>query len=165
MRIFEISGEIQFKVAAPQMLNELTIEQMIALIEAGGQITSGMIQPKLFSSHLVAWAEANGRVVAVKVLKSVNEYYREFIFQQAEYESEGFNAESGFSVTDPKYRRQGISKQLSMLLFRRYHGKVFATIREENKASEALVTQFGFKKVGSPFIITSGATINLWVRE
>ena len=156
------------KVVAPASLEPFEFEQIVDLISSGGEVASNLIESGISRAKLISFATVDNKIVSVAVIKTPLNTYRDRVFSKAGMTdlASKYDAEVGYSYTDPSYRTGGsITFATHLQLFSKYNGPLFATVRSDNRAPLMLLQRDGFTKLGEPYNSDRGAyTIELLVK-
>ena len=170
MRACELLESIDYPITISRFdqLSQEQLQQIHQLIGAGGEVSSDAIAGGIQRSQLVAFAEDNGKVIAVTVMKTPLNSYKTSVFAKAGVPelANSYAYESGYSYTDPAYRSTGVSARLHRQLFQTAGEPLFATVRSDNRVALLGLQRLGFAPVGEPFASSRGDyTITLLIKK
>lgn len=147
MRIFEVIQSLKIHVDKPSNLDPQLQDQMIDLILAGGANLPDKIREVFLQSPIIAWAESNGQLAGVKMIKLPRPDYKQEIFAAAGVPelADKYKYELGYAVVAPEFRNQRISTQMSDKLMPMVNSPMFATVKKDYPST---LHHYGFKPLG-----------------
>lgn len=117
------------------------------------RINLDALEDRIEEAALLSFCIKEGNIIAIRAIKKPSALYIREIFSRAGllnfYHS--FKYESGWSVTLPEYRCQGLSFLLLKKLLSSINDNVYATIRLSNIPPQKLLTKIGFVRSGNEF--------------
>jgi len=147
------------EIKNPKNCSQDEIRQFAAMVTAGGEVDLSLLNKGLMRAYILAFEDDGEKPVAVGALKNPLVSYKKKIFTKS---SSGLNAnepwlEMGWFYTIPEARKQGHAfKIMKALCSEAYGKKVYATVRSDNKAAQALLNKAGFKRIGEKYASTRG---------
>ena len=140
--------------------NITDIEKFRSLLEKGGQVEMAFFNSslKLKKKPIFAMKYDKNEVVAIGALKRERSEYakKRFKVAKSQLNSQEYDTELGWIVTEEKYRRRGfcdfvVKNLLDYFKEQRVGRKLFATVREDNDRMRHILAKNGFKQEGESF--------------
>jgi len=138
----------------PSTFSESEIQDFIALVRAGGEVGSTVLEKNVRNAESLVLATLGPCLVGVAALKNPQSTYRNSIHAKAgeSVDAENFPFELGYVFVLPSARRLGIGQGLCSAALRAAGNKgVFATARTNNDGMQRLLPLLGFVKLGKPY--------------
>ncbi|WP_159728009.1 hypothetical protein [Sphingobacterium sp. 18053] len=139
-------------IERPENIDKILLDQLIDLIEQGGQVQRSYIEKGIENADLIALLVENNVIISSATLKNPLKSYKERVFQQAgvgKFNKEGLK-ELGYIVTNSKYEGQRLCQKLLNEFLKKIHtNQIFATTRKESMIH--ILEKFEFKKMGQSY--------------
>lgn len=156
---------ITYHNAKPSQITDDVLQQILALIENGQQVSMTRVSNNLRRAEMIGYAKFNDDIVGVMVLKNPNPNYRKKVFAEVPDLIEKYPYELGYVYVIPKYRGQGTASYLLNELVGN-RSDVFATTREDNTKMISLLKQNSFVQAGNTRKSDRGTYgIVLWIKK
>jgi len=126
------------------------IYAFICLVEEGGEVDNKGLSGRVRRAVALGFFRVDNEIVSVAAIKSPNHTRKRRVFESAgsRENPDHFNIELGWIVTKEKHRSKGLASTLVSELLKNVSRPVFATTREDNKASLHILEKYGFKRSG-----------------
>ncbi|MGH8195827.1 MAG: GNAT family N-acetyltransferase [Woeseiaceae bacterium] len=161
--------EARICVGEPGSFLDTEIDDFVAFVLAGGEVTASGLRDRVNGASHIAYARENECLLGVGGLKKPGGTYRRRIEVDsgAEIASENFPFELGWVFVLPSARGRGLSTALCRALVAPADGKgVFATSRTDNEEMHRTMHKFSFKRVGNAWPSTENdAELALFIRD
>ena len=140
-------------VKKPEELDQTHLEIFEKLVCNHSKIYLEGLRDRIESAALLSLVVKDENIVAVRAIKRPNRAYVREIFMKGKlsYHYSQFRYETGWSVTLPEYRCQGLSGMLLKELLQAINGNVYSTTRVGNIAPQKILTKNGFVRSGVEF--------------
>jgi len=139
---------------APGALSESEIQDIIALIRAGGEVANTILEQNVKNAESLLTAHQGDCLVAVGALKKPASTYREGIANKSgvTLDLNSFQFELGYIFVLPSARGRGLATKLTQLAMKeRDHVGIFATTRVSNDWMGHILRAAGFEARGQPY--------------
>tara|TARA_B100000809_G_scaffold203939_1_gene205194 strand:- start:3713 stop:4264 length:552 start_codon:yes stop_codon:yes gene_type:complete len=149
-----VLNKCKLEIKEPHYCSEKELLSFHQLVEKGGKVMLLGLFGRIKNCELLAFCYLGNKLIATSSIKKPNEdYVNGIIFKsKLDRKFENLNFEIGYSFTEEKFRRNGISKELKKELLRKMqsrNGIIFSTTAI--KSSQNFLKENGFKKYGKPY--------------
>lgn len=141
------------------------LEEICAMVEAGGSVDTKYVRYNLERAYLIGYAVENGVIIGTSSLKHPRQ---EFINRLNGLTGFNFNdfVERGYTSVRPEYRALGVgARLLSGLTERVGEYKIFSIIDEENTATHKIAGKNRTKKIAVYYSEKVGKELGVWMPE
>lgn len=137
-------------VTKPEELDTGHLEIFESLVCKYSKIYLEGLRERIENAVLLSLIIKDESILAVRAIKKPSRsYVRElFIKGNIPHHYSQFKYETGWSVTLPEYRCQGLSGMLLKRLLQDINGNVYSTTRVSNIAPQKILTKYGFVRAG-----------------
>ncbi len=160
-----MGSKIEFFYKKPDKLPPGYMDEICAMVEAGGSVDPEFVRFNLEKAYLIGYAMANGLLVGNSCLKHPRD---EFIQRLKNKTGLDFNhfVERGYTSVRPEYRAMGIgTKLLEGLTERVRNYKIFSIIAEDNLATQKIALRNKTRKVAVYYSEKVGKNLGVWMPE
>ena len=136
----------------PANIDKNLLNQLIDLVEAGGQVHRHFIERGIRTADLIALFFDNDGIYCSATLKNPLKSYKNDIFESAKAEriNQGNLQELGYIITNPKHEGKNLCQDLLTKFFKVIGDQhMFATTRKPSMAH--ILKKFGFSKLGNTY--------------
>lgn len=160
------ASEIEYSFVPPEELPEGALDQVCALVEAGGVTDNKWIRHNLERAYLIARAHHHGEMVGVSSLKNPRPEYVERVRDKLGINIKGF-VERGYTSVRPEYRGLGMGTKLLAGLTQRAEGKrhVYSLIRETDLATQTIALRNNTVKIVVFYSELMDKELGFWMPE
>jgi ribosomal protein S18 acetylase RimI-like enzyme len=154
--------EIVIIVKSPQALSDDKINDFVDVVKEGDQIDPVYLKGLVKKCKLLGIAYNNNEPIATIGIKNPYKSYKENVFRMADVldEVDDYKYEMGYLYIKPKYRitfwRSGIVELFDEIL-EKIDGKIYGTVRANNKNVLSLFQKMGFKQLGNDYNSSLGS--------
>ena len=157
----------ELKTLSPEQTSKNELDQFIALVTEGGEVTKGL-KSRVMRAHSLTMINHDGKIQAVAALKIPYNSYRKKVFKKSGCQEcpETFTYEIGWIYVSPSCRGMKYASHLvSACLEQAGRSPTFATTRTENKSMQHSLKKEGFSICGKPYPSTQSteSEVNLLV--
>ena len=141
-------------VTKPEELDTSYLEIFESVVCKHSKIYLEGLRDRIQKAALLSLIIKDENVVAVRAIKKPERAYVHELFMKgdiSQYHYSQFKYETGWSVTLPEYRCQGLSGILLKRLLQDINGNVYSTTRVSNIAPQKILTKNGFIRAGREF--------------
>jgi GNAT superfamily N-acetyltransferase len=154
----------------PSSLSKAEIQDFVAMVRAGGEVGSDVLEQNVRSAESLVTAHNKGEcLIGVAALKRPTQSYRTKIEGKsgAKLDQAGFPFELGYVFVLPSARGQGLATRLcEAALAGRDSVNIFATTRVGNVPMAKALREIGFETYGQPYASGRGKyRLQLYVRR
>lgn len=145
----------QLLVKSPGDCSNIDIEDFIAFVRAGGEVSVQGLAQRVRSAVALVFARVSGSVEGVAALKHPQATYRRRVSSEsgAPLSAAEFRYELGWVYVSPGSRGRSLSLLLSQAALAESNGAgVFATSRVDNIAMHRSLAKVGFVPIGQPYV-------------
>jgi len=163
--IISLGSNITFNFMKPDELPPGFLDEICAMVEAGGSVDTTYVRYNLERAYLIGYAEENGIIVGNSSLKHPRP---EFIQRLNTITGLDFNhfVERGYTSVRPEYRALGVgAKLLEGLTKRAGQHKVFSIISEDNTATQKIAKKNNTKQIAVYYSEKAGKKLGIWMPE
>lgn len=162
---YQVGSGLTYRFSAPSDLPEGYLDQIVAMVAAGGSVDLNFVRYHLERAHLIACAEDLGLLVGNSCLKHPRREYTDAVSKQIGLDLSGY-LERGYTSVRPEYRGLGVGAKLLEGLTRRVPGyKIFSVIAEGNTATQKMAIRNRTRRVASFFSQRTQKEIGIWIPE
>lgn len=161
--IYGIGTSITYLFKRPDQIPGDLMEEIIAMVDAGGSVDITHVRANLKRAYLVGYAMENGRVAGNSSLKHPRQA---FIDRLCGMTGLDFTrcVERGYTSVRPEYRAMGIgAKLLEGLTARAVGVKVFSIISEDNLVTQKIAIRNNTQKITTYFSHKLGKKMGVWM--
>lgn len=163
--LISLGSNITFSFMKPDELPQGFLDEICAMVEAGGSVDIKYVRYNLERAYLIGYAEENGIIVGNSSLKHPRE---EFIQRLNTITGLNFNhfVERGYTSVRPDYRALGVGARLLEGLTKRAgQYKVFSIISEDNTATQKIAEKNKTKQIAVYYSEKVGKKLGIWMPE
>ena len=163
--IVSLGSGITFHFRKPDELLRGFLDEICAMVEAGGSVDTKHVRYNLERAYLIGYAEENGIIVGNSSLKHPR---KEFVQRLNSITGLNFNhfVERGYTSVRPEYRALGVGARLLKGLTKRAgQYKIFSIISEDNTATRKIAQKNKTKKIAVYYSEKVGKKLGVWMPE
>ncbi|WP_457553223.1 hypothetical protein [Desulfobacula sp.] len=163
--IISLGSGITFHFRKPDDLEPGLIDEICAMVEAGGSVDIKYVRYNLEKAYLIGFAKENGIIVGNSSLKHPRQ---EFIQRLNTITGLDFNnfVERGYTSVRPEYRALGVGARLLEGLTKRAgQYKIFSIISQDNTATQKIAKKNKTKKIATYYSEKVGKELGVWMPE
>ncbi len=163
--LISLGNNISFNFMKPDDLPPGFLDEICAMVEAGGSVDTKYVRYNLERAYLIGYAEENGIIVGNSSLKHPRE---EFILRLNTATGLNFNhfVERGYTSVRPEYRALGVgARLLDGLTKRAGQYRIFSIISEDNTATQKIAKKNKTKQIAVYFSEKAGKKLGIWMPE
>lgn len=163
--IWKTGTRIEYFFERPEMLSSSNMDDIVAMVDAGGSVDITHVRDNLQKAYLVAYAMENGVIVGNSSLKHPRDV---FIERLKTITGIDFSrcVERGYTSVRPEYRAMGIgARLLEGLTARATDVKIFSIISEDNLATQKIAIRNRTRKITTYFSDKLGKKMGVWMPE
>lgn len=140
-------------VKKPEELDSSYLEIFKSIVCKHSKIYLEGLQDRIERAALLSLVVKDETIVAVRAIKKPDRGYVRDVFTKGDilHHYSQFKYETGWSVTLPEYRCQGLSGMLLKELLQNINGNVYSTTMVSNIAPQKILTKNGFVRSGVDF--------------
>ncbi len=161
--IISLGSSITFHFKKPDELPPDFMDEICAMVKAGGSVDTKYVRYNLERAYLIAYAVENGTIVGNSSLKHPRD---EFIDRLNRITRLDFNhfVERGYTSVRPEYRALGVgARLLKGLTERAGQYKVFSIISEDNTATQKMAKKNKTEKIAVYYSEKVGKKLGIWM--
>ncbi len=155
MRYADLTESVNYQIAVvpPSQLTPEQLNQIVNLVNIGGEVSSAGIVAGIQRAILVGFATVENQIVSIIAVKRPLPEYKQKVFSSAGVPdlAGDFDGELGYMYTSEEYRNAGITIPLARKLLSSYSGKLFITTRSNNTVVLLLARRVGFTPTGTEY--------------
>ena len=156
---------VEFHFTPPDELPRGVMEEIVAMVDAGGSVDITHVRANLERAYLIGYATENGCIVGNSSLKRPRQVFVDRIRHITGLDFTRF-VERGYTSVRPEYRAMGIgAKLLEGLTARAVDVKVFSIISEDNLATQKIAIRNNTRKIATYFSEKVGKEMGVWMPE
>ncbi|HCY83928.1 MAG TPA: hypothetical protein DHV36_02205 [Desulfobacteraceae bacterium] len=160
-----LGSQINFHFKRPSELPPGVMEEIIAMVDAGGSVDITHVRANLERAYLIGYATEDGCIVGNSSLKRPRREFVERIRNVTGLDFTRF-VERGYTSVRPEYRAMGIgAKLLEGLTARAVDVKVFSIISEDNLATQKIALRNNTRKIATYFSDKVGKEMGVWMPD
>jgi GNAT superfamily N-acetyltransferase len=158
-----LGNDIRFYFASPADLPSGYLDQIHAMVLAGGSVDSAYVRPNLENAFLIGYAMENNKIAGCSCLKHPREALIRRLKKTTGLDFSGC-VERGYTSVRPEYRSLGVGRRLlEGLTARAGVYKVFAIIDEDNLATQKIARWNNTRKVTTYFSEKTNKQMGIWM--
>jgi GNAT superfamily N-acetyltransferase len=162
---YQVGSGLTYRFLAPSDLPEGYLDQIVAMVAAGGSVDLNFVRYNLERAHLIAYAEEQGVLIGNSSLKHPRREYTDAVSKQIGLDLTGY-LERGYTSVRPEYRGLGVgAKLLEGLTQRASDHKIFSVIAEGNTATQKMAIRNRTRRVATFFSQRTQKKIGIWIPE
>lgn len=162
---YQVGSGLTYRFLAPSDLPEGYLDQIVAMVAAGGSVDLNFVRFNLEHAHLIACAEEQGILIGNSCLKHPRWEYTDAVSKQIGLDLTGY-LERGYTSVRPEYRGLGVgAKLLEGLTKRASDYKIFSVIAEGNTATQKMAIRNRTRRVATFFSQRTQKEIGIWIPE
>ncbi len=163
--LITLGSSITFHFRKPEELLPGFLDEICAMVKAGGSVDTKYVRYNLERAYLIGYAQENGIIVGNSSLKHPRQ---EFIERLDTITGLNFNhfVERGYTSVRPEYRALGVGARLLKGLTKRAGlYKIFSIISEDNTATQKIAKKNKTKKIAVYYSEKVGKELGIWMPE
>jgi len=163
--LMSLGSDITFHFRKPDELPPGFLDEICAMVKAGGSVDTKYVRYNLERAYLIGYAQENGIIVGNSSLKHPRQ---EFIERLDTITGLNFNhfVERGYTSVRPEYRALGVGARLLKGLSKRARQyKIFSIISEDNTATQKIAKKNKTKKIAVYYSEKVGKELGIWMPE
>lgn len=165
VRLHLAGSALEYHFVPPAQLPPGGLDEVCAMVEAGGSVSTVFVRHNLERAFLVAYVTENGVLVGNSSLKQPRTEYIEAVSRQSGIDLADY-LERGYTSVRPEYRGLGIgAKLLAGLTARAGDHKIFSVIGEENLATQKMAIRNRTRRVAVFHSARAGKEVGVWIPE
>ncbi|MEX1299458.1 MAG: GNAT family N-acetyltransferase [Desulfotignum sp.] len=158
-----LGNEIGFYFLSPAELPPGYLDQIHAMVIAGGSVDSAYVRPNLENAFLIGYAMENNKIVGCSCLKHPRDALIRRLRKATGLDFSGC-VERGYTSVRPEYRSLGVGRRLlEGLTARSGKYRVFAIIDEDNLATQKIARWNNTRKVATYFSEKTNKQMGIWM--
>ncbi len=162
-RIHVLGTGITYFFKPPRELARETMDEIVAMVDAGGSVDITHVRANLEHAYLIGYAVENGVIVGNSSLKHPRPVFIERLRGITGLDFTDF-VERGYTSVRPEYRALGIgTRLLEGLTARAGDKKVFSIIGEDNLATQKIAIRNKTRKIAVYFSDKTGKDMGVWM--
>jgi ribosomal protein S18 acetylase RimI-like enzyme len=137
-------------IHCPIDCSDSDIYAFICLVKEGGEVDNKGLPGRVRRAVVLGFFRIDNKIASVAAIKSPNHTRKREVFKSAgsRENPDYYNVELGWIVTKEQHRGKGLASTLVSELLKNVSSPIFATTREDNKASLHILEKYGFKRSG-----------------
>lgn len=164
-KMFSLGTGLVYQFKKPGDLDRQTMDEIVAMVDAGGSVDITHVRANLEKAYLIAYATENGVIVGNSSLKHPRQVFIDRLRGITGLDFTHF-VERGYTSVRPEYRAMGIGAKLLEGLTRRATDvKVFSLISEDNLATQKIAIRNRTRKIAVYFSDKLGKEMGVWMPE
>jgi len=163
--LISLGSGITFHFRKPDELPPGFLDEICAMVKAGGSVDTKYVRYNLERAYLIGYAQENGIIVGNSSLKHPR---AEFIERLDTITGLNFNhfVERGYTSVRPEYRALGVGARLLKGLTKGAEQyKIFSIISEDNTATQKIAQKNKTKKIAVYYSEKVGKELGIWMPE
>jgi len=162
---FTLGSSLEFHFKKPADIDSNTMDQIVAMVDAGGSVDITHVRANLETAYLIAYATEKGIIAGNSSLKHPRKAFIDRLYQTTGLDFTNF-VERGYTSVRPEYRAMGIGERLlDGLTCRATDVKVFSLISEDNLATQKIAIRNKTRKIAVYFSEKVGKNMGVWMPE
>ncbi len=162
---FTLGQALEFHYKKPSDIDRKTMDEIVAMVDAGGSVDITHVRANLEKAYLIAYATENGVIAGNSSLKHPRQVFIDRLHQSTGLDFTHF-VERGYTSVRPEYRAMGIgARLLEGLTLRATDVKVFSLISEDNLATQKIAIRNKTRKIAVYFSDKVGKKMGVWMPE
>lgn len=161
--LIALGSHITFHFVKPDALPPGFLDEICAMVEAGGSVDTTYVRYNLERAYLIGYAQENGIIVGNSSLKHPRD---EFIQRLNTITGLEFNhfVERGYTSVRPEYRALGVGARLLEGLTKRAGSyKIFSIISEDNIATQKIAKKNKTRQIAVYYSEKAGKNLGVWM--
>lgn len=162
---YQVGIGLTYRFLSPSDLPVGYLDQIVAMVAAGGSVDLNFVRYNLERAHLIACAEEQGVLIGSSCLKHPRREYTDAVSKQIGLDLTDY-LERGYTSVRPEYRGLGVGAKLLEGLTKRASGyKIFSVIAEGNTATQKMAIRNRTRRVATFFSRRTQKEIGIWIPE
>ncbi|MCG8635455.1 MAG: hypothetical protein MI863_16600 [Desulfobacterales bacterium] len=158
-----LGSGISFNFKQPKEVPADILDEITAMVEAGGSVDITHVRANLEKAYLIGYALENGVVIGNSSLKHPRQVFIDRLKGITGLDFTNF-VERGYTSVRPEYRAMGVgAKLLEGLTARADDVKVFSLISEDNLATQKIAIRNNTRKIATYFSDKVGKEMGIWM--
>lgn len=158
-----LGRRVAFHFLRPKDLPSGVMDEIVAMVAAGGSVDITHVRANLERAYLVGYATERGVIVGNSSLKRPRQVFVDRIKRITGLDFTRF-VERGYTSVRPEYRAMGVgARLLEGLTARALDVKVFSIISEDNLATQKIALRNNTKKIAAYYSDKTGKTMGIWM--
>lgn len=163
--LISLGSNIIFHFRKPADLPKGYLDEICAMVEAGGSVDTTYVRSNLERAYLIGYAVENGIIVGNSSLKHPRQAFIQRLNAATGLDFNHF-VERGYTSVRPEYRALGVGARLLEGLTKRAgQYKVFSIISEDNTATHKIAKKNKTKKIAVYYSEKLGKDLGVWMPE
>jgi GNAT superfamily N-acetyltransferase len=163
--LISLGSNIIFHFRKPADLPKGYLDEICAMVEAGGSVDTTYVRSNLERAYLIGYAMENGIIVGNSSLKHPRQAFIQKLNAVTGLDFNDF-VERGYTSVRPEYRALGVgAKLLEGLTKRAGQYKIFSIISEDNTATHKIAQKNKTKKIAVYYSEKLGKDLGVWMPE
>ncbi len=163
LEISVLGSRVTFNFETPGELPPDVMDEIIAMVDAGGSVDITHVRTNLEKAYLIGYAVENGVIIGNSSLKHPRQVFIDRLNGITGLDFSNF-VERGYTSVRPEYRAMGIgAKLLEGLTARAKNVKVFSIISEDNLATQKIAMRNNTRKIATYFSDKVGKEMGVWM--
>jgi GNAT superfamily N-acetyltransferase len=164
-KLYALGENISYYFVKPQELPAGYLDDICAMVEAGGSVDIALVRYNLERAYLIGYALEEGVIVGNSSLKRPRSEYLEAVNRQSGLDLSNY-LERGYTSVRPEYRGMGIGATLLEGLTERVGDlKLFSIISADNVAAQKMALRNQTRQVASFYSEKLGKEVGVWMPE
>ena len=140
-------------ISRPEEVDTIHLDHFEKLVCKHSKIHLDGLRDRIEEAELLSLAIKDEEIIAIRAIKRPGRCYVREIFMKGNllHFYSQFRYETGWSVTLPEFRCQGLSGMLLKKLLKMVDNNVYSTTRISNIAPQKVLTNNGFVRYGQDF--------------
>jgi hypothetical protein len=161
--IISLGSDINFYYRKPDDLPPGFLDEICAMVEAGGSVDTKYVRYNLERAYLIGYAQENGIIVGNSSLKHPRDEFIKRLDTITGLDFKHF-VERGYTSVRPEYRALGVGARLLKGLTKRAgQYKIFSIISEDNTATHKIAKKNKTKKIAVYYSKKAGKELGIWM--
>jgi GNAT superfamily N-acetyltransferase len=158
-----LGTEITFSFVPPADLTPVCLDQIHAMVLAGGSVNATHVRSNLENAYLIGYAMENKIIIGCSCLKHPRDALIQRLKTATGMDFSGC-VERGYTSVRPEYRSLGVGRRLlEGLTARAGDYKVFAVIDEANLATQKIARWNHTRKIATYVSETTNKHMGIWM--
>ncbi len=158
-----LGREIMYRFVPPSDLPTGYLDQIHAMVLAGGSVNPTHVRSNLENAFLIGYAMENGKIVGCSCLKNPRNELIQRLKKATGMDFSGC-VERGYTSVRPEYRSLGVGRRLLQGLTARAGERlVFAIIDEGNTATQKIARWNDTRKIATYFSEKTNKPMGIWM--
>ncbi len=158
-----LGNDVAFHFESPSSLSPAFLDQVRAMVIAGGSVDTTHVRSNLENAFLIGYAVENQKMVGCSCLKHPRTALIQRLKNTTGLDFSGC-VERGYTSVRPEYRSLGVGRRLlEGLTARAGKYKIFAIIAEDNLATQKIARWNSTRKITTYFSETTNKQMGIWM--